>query len=255
MITNAYNPAFSEHAELFTKLFSRKRNPTKQAAELMSILCRYGKRDNHIIELGCGAGHLCAALWRVGVQTTGVDRSVRMIELARDYHGEASGITWLLADFMVDTLSIRGDIVLLLYSLIQTFESPLSQTRCLFQARALLDGSKIVLVECANDPVVDRLYPVGKRFHSVVHHWKVTTWSNNLDQNLRERHMLVTPPRKGNLRPVEFIHRLYRTDQHHLNELLTRSGAQVFEWRNAPDFSKVFNPNSSKGMLAVASFG
>jgi trans-aconitate methyltransferase len=56
----------------------------KLAAGLLELLD--AKRGEHILDIGCGTGHLSAQIAATGAQVTGIDRSPEMIEQARSAH-------------------------------------------------------------------------------------------------------------------------------------------------------------------------
>lgn len=56
----------------------------KMAAALLELLD--AKADEHILDIGCGTGHLTAQIAALGAHVTGVDRSAEMIQLARVAH-------------------------------------------------------------------------------------------------------------------------------------------------------------------------
>jgi ubiquinone/menaquinone biosynthesis C-methylase UbiE len=56
----------------------------KMADGLLELL--EARRDEHILDIGCGTGHLTAKIAATGAKVTGIDRSPEMIRQAREGH-------------------------------------------------------------------------------------------------------------------------------------------------------------------------
>lgn len=103
-----------EYVARFTDKYDAGEDTTGEARFVDAIAAR----DSAILDGGCGTGRLGAALTRAGHRVLGVDRSARLIEVARQYFPHAQfGVRDLVevdaADFEAAGLPPRIDIVVL----------------------------------------------------------------------------------------------------------------------------------------------
>jgi SAM-dependent methyltransferase len=54
--------------------------------------------DDHVVEVGCGAGRMTRAIARRAARVTAIDVAPRMLELARDHNADVHNVDWVLGD-------------------------------------------------------------------------------------------------------------------------------------------------------------
>ena len=254
MKANPINKVFSEHAALFTNALSLRRDPERQSEAIATILKQIVPFRSAVIEIGCGAGHVCKALSVHGYGVTGLDRSAEMIALARQIHGDTETLRWECRDMMDCEASRSYDAVLLLYSVLQTFLSRDAQIACLQRIRDLLRPSGVFLIECINSPVSDLQYREGEQYITRSGDYLITSWSQTTEFDVKELHFQIQDVDSPGGVTAMFTHRIRKMTRQDLESLLNDAGATVTEWRDAPDFSAPFDETTSSGMLVYGRF-
>lgn len=117
-------------------------------------------RGRHILDVGCGAGPLSAALRDKGAIVSGFDRSSAMIDLARRRLGEAADLSVadLAKPLPYDDAAFDDVVASLVLHYLQDWTEPLAELR-----RVLKPGGRLIL--SLNHPFVyTALNPDGEYF-------------------------------------------------------------------------------------------
>jgi SAM-dependent methyltransferase len=250
------NPAFHEYAEIFTKVFSLRRDPITRARNLHDILSSYYPSGDQIkiADMGCGGGHLSAALHSLGYKVYGLDRSRQMLKIAQEQHGSFDGLTWVYADILANPPLLCADVVLALYSFLQSMPREESALRCLTYIRTILKHRGIALLEFENDPVVSKKYPEGIKSTWESEGFRVTSWSQSDGSDYLILTFDIHNISDLSSLPIRFSHRLRRMNSQAVIDLVDKVGGEIIDWCAAPLFSQEFDPETSEGMLAIVTF-
>jgi len=250
-ITNPRNPVFEKHAALFTDALSHRRDPRQQAISIGSHIRRLRPLSYSILDLGCGAGDLSAGLNAQGFKVIGVDRSKQMISIAKRFSPPTSTRQWVCADFMNQSLPDKSDVVLLLYSVIQTFPTREMQQGCINKLFSYLRPNGLCFIECSHKRFSDKAYPFGDKFINRTGKYELESWCFRLSYSTRELHILAK--RKNDDKDmVEFIHLLKMYDIRTLSSMIKNAGGKVIGVYASPDFTKPFDVEKSRGMLIIS---
>lgn len=249
-ISNERNRVFELYADIFTKVFSMKRDPGNQAAAIYNIINKNIGKEATILEVGCGAGILCNELSKYGFQVIGVDRSKQMIELANTRYKDNPNISWILGDFMTMSDCPRADVVLLLYSILQTFPNRSLQIKCLRKVLSRIKNNGLIFVECTNDPIVNELYPPGKQFISNTGDWRIKSWNNVQKDKTRILNFSLQLSDNKPVKNIEFTHKLRYCDKAVLKSLAIECEAKIIQWRQGLRFEKELS-KSAPAILAI----
>ena len=126
-----------------------------------------------VLDAGCGAGPLMAALHSKGAEVTGFDASAAMIELARQRLGEEA--TLLVADLSQPLPFTDGafdDVVAsLVLHYLQDWSAPLAELR-----RILKPGGRLIL--SVNHPAVYKIFNPSVDYFAVTEYSEEYTFSN-----------------------------------------------------------------------------
>ena len=85
------NLPFEDYSAVYDALY-RDKDYQAETDFLGEVFNKYAKsHPQTILDLGCGSGAHAFGLTRRGYRVTGVDRSERMLELAREHHLSKTG--------------------------------------------------------------------------------------------------------------------------------------------------------------------
>lgn len=247
-MTNPINQSFSKHAYIFNELFSKSRNPQKQANALKYLINKHTKDAQTICEFGCGTGLLLRHLTTYN-KILGVDRSCDMLDMAKK---DTMGLTieFINADFMIDKLVIKCSVILLLYSIFQTFNSYEEQDDCLKIIRKYLTMDGLLFLEVTNDPVQEIVYPYGLKKRRIKNDFGIISYSKIISKISKELIFEISPL-DSESNPIILRHKLLFNDIKKIKALFKKNNIKILEIRNAPDYSIKFEENESLGMLII----
>lgn len=104
---------FDAYSEYYDLLYADK-DYAAEARYVDGLIRRHGGGGKRILELGCGTGIHAGLLARAGYEVTGIDRSARMVELAKRHNGDGT-VTFSQGDVRDFRSGLRYDAVLSLF--------------------------------------------------------------------------------------------------------------------------------------------
>jgi SAM-dependent methyltransferase len=107
-------PAYSALAPVYDRLMNHV-DYAAWAEYVHTLLQRFGKNIQHVVDGGCGTGSLAYHLTQKGYQVAGFDRSIEMVHLAR----KRLCLPFWQCDFTAVSLSKKWDAFLCIYDSIQ----------------------------------------------------------------------------------------------------------------------------------------
>ena len=108
--------SYNKVAKLYTNKFFNELSKKPFDCKILKAFAKKNTPKQHIVDLGCGPGHITKYIYDHNIQITGLDVSGKMVEIARELNPEIDFITGDLNSLKFDPNSIDGFIAF--YSLI-----------------------------------------------------------------------------------------------------------------------------------------
>ncbi len=243
---------FEGYSKYYDLLYADK-NYSSEAAFVLELVRRHCPSANCLLELGCGSGGHALLLAQSGIKVCGVDRSPRMVEMARGklatlLPGDISQcLTFLQGDLRHIRLQKRFDAVIALFHVMSYQVTNADVADAFRVAREHLNPGGVFVFDCWYGPGVLSAPPAVRVKRLNDHVRRITRISEPVmyaSQNVVDvNYTLVVCDHDGNnLEELKETHRMRYFFVPELEMFASQAGLRIIESREwmagkEPDFS------------------